>query len=185
MNEEKEKTATIVLKAKKGDVHAFEELFKIYRQRVYNYSFRMVGDIENAKELTQDIFVKAFNGISHIRDEKLFGAWLMKIASNLIKDCLSKKKLKIEKNCIPCEFSTENTPEDEVGESDLKNLLLKELAVVSPLYREVLILHYMEGTAIQEISTITGLPCGTIKSRLSRGREELSIRIKHNITTGD
>jgi len=185
----------LIRKASSGDIGAFEQIFLKYKKRIYNYCLRMAGNHETAKEATQDIFIRVFKGLKSLRDEKLFGIWIMRIASNHIKDVISKKKhelkLFIDKreytnnsmedynSSLENHISPDDNPEEKLIVNENKRILLTCLSEINQNYREILILHYIEEIKIEDLSEITGLPEGTIKSRLSRGRAQMAEKFKY------
>jgi len=175
-------------KAGEGDVKAFEILFTIHKSRIYNYALKMTADREVAKEITQEVFVRAYKNLGKLRQKEIFNIWIMKIAVNLVKDFFKRKakdSAVFESNLpddwanSPQNFrSSAHSPEEIVIKNEKKNAILRSLQGLKPDFREILLLYYVEGLSLRDISFTAQIPEGTVKSRLSRGRAELVKKIR-------
>jgi len=175
-------------KASKGDVGAFEKLFSAHKGRIYNYSLKMTGDIEASKEITQDVFVRVFKNLTKLRQKEMFNIWIMKIAVNLVKDFLRGKSRdssvfdrNIQDEMQDKQTETQaygKTPEEIIISEERNKAILQSLSRIKPSFREILVLYYVEGLSLKEISSVSGIPEGTVKSRLSRGRGAMMEKLK-------
>jgi RNA polymerase sigma-70 factor (ECF subfamily) len=154
-----------------------------YERPVYSLIVRLVRDSAMAEDLSQDVFVKAFRALSSYDPERKFSSWLFKIAHNTTLDQLRKRTLDTE----PLETEGEEgldslrtvadpsaaTPLAQLERSELAAGIEKAIARLRPEYREVMLLRFREGLAYEEISQITDLPLGTVKTHVHRARKEM------------
>jgi RNA polymerase sigma-70 factor (ECF subfamily) len=159
-----------------GDMQAFEELYTRYHRHVYGLCLRMTGNVTEAEDLTQDIFIHVHHKIGGFRGESTMGTWLHRVTINQV-------LMHFRKNSVRRERTTDDgeTPEPRVKtdrfrqETPLIDRLALERAIsqLSPGYRAVLILHDVEGYEHHEIATICGNSIGTSKSQLHKARNRL------------
>ncbi|MBF7096534.1 RNA polymerase sigma factor [Alkalibacter mobilis] len=161
----------------KGKRDAFEIVMDRYGKKVYNIIARMISDKEEAKDLTQETFIKVYKNMKNFKGESELYTWLYRIAVNCARDYWRRKvenyPISILENKISSEDSTEKTV---IKDENLKNILA-EIDELDLEYREVVILRDVLGYAYSEIAAILSLPVGTVKSRISRGRSKLRSRI--------
>ena len=181
--------ALLVQKSKEGDIKAFEKLFLKYQSKVYNFTLRMVQNREDAEELTQESFAKAYVSIKGLKENDAFKGWLMRIAVNTIRDKIKSGR---EKNWLCSEIKTGSDEdkrkneipdsswngEKEVLDKELKQITIDALSSLAGIHREVILLHHFESMRVEEIAKILKLSEGTVKSRLARGRELLVKKLK-------
>lgn len=164
-----------VKRAQAGDRKAFSELVRRHQDRVYRYLLRMLGSHDDALELAQDTFVKAWQALAQWQPEALFRTWLFRIANNTALDALRRRKL-VE--FVPLEDTYdapgfEPDPERQAqARQEVRQLeeLLKRLA---PEHRQILLLREVEEMSYEEIGQVLSLGEGTVKSRLARARAAL------------
>ncbi len=178
----------LVQRARSGDQKAFEELLHKYRNLVYHVMYRMVQNPQEAEDLTQEAFMKAFHAIHTFNEEFAFSTWLMKIATNNCIDFLRKKKLKTFSIDKPVKYKdeeiqidvpdTEPSPERRLLEDERKQLLQSAIDSLPTLYRTVILLRHQDEKSYEEIAEILNIPIGTVKARLFRAREMLNKKIK-------
>lgn len=167
----------IALRVQKGNVHLFGVLLERYLVKMKRYANKFLFGYEDAEDLVQDVFVKAYVNIQSFDPSRKFSPWLYRIAHNEFINAIKKRKRE------PVPFFDPDTifphpvaPEDSSDDAqrrELKeklDLCLKEL---SPNYREPLVLYYYEDLNYEEIADIMHLPVSTIGVRLKRGREAL------------
>jgi len=173
----------LVRGALEGTESAFRELVLRYQRPVYGLIVRMVRDPSRAEELAQDTFVKAFRALHTYDVQRKFSAWLLTIAHHVAIDDLRRGTL----NTQPLEEMTEDglhtrqfadpagaTPATLAERGELAVALQTAIGRLRPEYREVVTLRYERELDYDEISDITGLPMGTVKSSLHRARKELA-----------
>ena len=179
----REEESRIVQKVIRGDVNAFETLVLAYEKNVYNIALRMTGNSEDASDMTQETFIKAYNSLQSFRGDSKFSVWLYRIATNVCLDFLRSKSRR-----PTVSLSVEDNEGDEVqldvaDESQSPELLLdrqmtresvrRGLETLSPEYRQILLLREIQGLSYEEISQALGLEAGTVKSRIFRARKKL------------
>ena len=179
----REQEAAVIQSILDGDVNAFETLVKEYEKNVYNLALRMTGNSEDAADMSQEAFIKAYNSLSSFRGDSKFSVWLYRIVSNV---CLDYLRSRTRKPTVS--LSTENDDGEEVeldiaDESQSPELLLdrsltrdavrRGLAALPPDHREILLLREIQGLSYEEIAAALGLEAGTVKSRIFRAGKKL------------
>lgn len=167
-----------------GDMRAFDALLARYENRIYNFSYRMVGDAQNARDLTQDIFLRAFRYLNNFRGDGKFSTWLFTIASSTCKNALAYYSIR-EKYAQRDFYDPEgeggreslqlvpdftNAPEPAAMRSATAEALRQALARIPENYRKMIVLRDVNDFSYEEIARITGVSLGTVKSRIARGR---------------
>ncbi|MGE7763445.1 RNA polymerase sigma factor SigW [Peribacillus sp. NPDC097895] len=173
----------------KGDHNAFGEIVEIYKDKVFQICFRMLGNRQEAEDLAQEAFVRAFVNIRSFNIQMKFSTWLYRIATNLCIDRLRKKKpdyyLDADVagtdglNLYSQIASDMAKPEEEVESLELQETIQAEIMKLPEKYRSVIVLKYIEELSLKEISEILDLPVGTVKTRIHRGREALRKQLRH------
>ena len=179
----REQEAAAIRAVLDGDVNAFEVLVKEYEKNVYNLALRMTGNSEDAADMSQEAFIKAYNSLSSFRGDSKFSVWLYRIVSNVCLDCLRSRTRK-----PTVSLSTENDDGEDVeldiaDETQSPELLLdrsltrdavrRGLAALPPDHREILLLREIQGLSYEEIAAVLDLEAGTVKSRIFRARKKL------------
>ncbi len=172
----------LIADSQQGDVRAFNLLVERYQVRLYNLCYRMLGDHDAAADVTQDAFMSAFRNIRRYRGGS-FAAWIMRIATNACYDQLRVRQrrpttsidaLLDDEEHAPRQFEDQTEPPDERSlRNELAGEIQRSLNALEPDQRLVVIMSDIQGFSYDEISTATGWPLGTVKSRLSRGRAQL------------
>lgn len=169
---------SLIQQSKAGDLDSFNLLIETYQGQVYNLTFRMLGNPQDAEDTTQETFILAWKAISGFKGGS-FRAWILRIASNACTDVLrSKKSRKADSlDAIFPEFnplpSETESPEDHVLRDEVAQLIGRELMHLSEDQRLVVTLADLQELSYEEISHILNCSLGTVKSRLSRGRGNL------------
>lgn len=183
----------LVERTQQGDQQAFSQLFAKYQKKVFNLCFRFVDNYEEAKDLTQETFVRVYNGIKSFRREASFSTWLYCIASNTCKNKLRSWKGRPKLVSLDETFETEDdemtrqvedkncpTPLEEIETIEIQERVQTAINSLSEEQREVVILRDIEGCSYEEIAVTLGCNLGTVKSRLSRARLELKDKLNPN-----
>lgn len=157
-----------------GDLGAFERLVERHRGVVYRVAARIVGD-DDAEDVAQDAFLRAFHRLSRFRRESPFRAWLLRITHNAALDALARRQTERTDDAGDEEAIGvgARTPADELEASERRERLLAKLRLIAPAHRVVLVLRDLEGLSYEEIANVTGSPLGSVKGRLHRARREL------------
>src|SRR6266705_728089 len=164
-----------------GREASFEELVRRYQRPIAAYVYRMVGNYDAALDLTQEVFIKAYNSLSRYRSEFKFSTWIYKIAHNAAIDHLRRHAVREQTLAIGPEserreISIESRRLTPAQESERRERRSEIEAVVQSLpiaYRELIVLRHSQDLSYDEIAEITGLPLGTVKNRLFRAREAM------------
>ncbi|WP_153127422.1 RNA polymerase sigma factor SigW [Peribacillus tepidiphilus] len=173
----------------KGDQNAFGEIVEIYKDKVFQLCFRMLGNRHEAEDMAQEAFVRAYVNIHSFNTQMKFSTWLYRIATNLCIDRIRKKKpdyyLDAEiagtdgLDMYSQVAADTQKPEDEVESLELQETIQREILKLPEKYRSVIVLKYIEELSLKEISEILDMPIGTIKTRIHRGREALRKQLSH------
>lgn len=179
----REQEAAIVRKVLGGDANAFETLVLEYEKNVYNIALRMTGNSEDAADMTQEAFIKAYNSLQSFRGDSKFSVWLYRIVSNVCLDFLRSRNRRPTVSLSVEDDDGEDAQLDVADESQSPELLLdrkltresvrRGLDSLPPDYRQILLLREIQGLSYDEIAQALGLEVGTVKSRIFRARKRL------------
>ena len=179
----REQEAMIVRKVLQGDVNAFEKLVTEYEKAVYAIAQRMTGNAEDAADMTQETFIKAYNSLSSFRGDSKFSVWLYRIANNVCLDFLRSRSRRPTVSLSTEDDDGEETQLDIADESQSPELLLESsltrdavrrgLNALPPDYKQILLLREIQGLSYEEIAAALGIESGTVKSRIFRARKRL------------
>ena len=164
-----------VRRAQTGDRKAFSELVRRHQKQVHRFLLRMLGSHDDAMELTQEAFIKAWQALPQWRPEAQFRTWLFRIANNAAFDALRHRKL-IEFVPLEDSFDAPGSEPDPAHQAQVTqevrqlDVSLKKLA---PEHRQILLLREVEEMSYEEIGSVLSLNEGTVKSRLARARAAL------------
>ena len=186
----------LVRRLKNGDERAFQELVTTYQNRVFGLVFRMIGNRQEAEDLAQDVFLTVYRAIGSYRGEGRFYTWLYRVASNTCKNRIKYLKGRHFNTRVDVDDNTEAQmpsseggalhslqsqvpgPEAMIQGQRLQRAIQRELANLEEDHRLLIVLRDIEGLPYADIMRITGLPAGTVKSRLHRARVALKERMK-------
>ena len=185
----------LILAVQAGDMAAFDELVLKHKDRLFNLVYWSVGDYQDANDCAQEIFIKVFKSIKKFRFESAFSTWLYRIAINTCKNRIKSSAYRWKKNTVSLETSNSlknGNPFSEIVNGaptpvmalEKKERTMRIQNAINSLPEEqnrVVVLRDIQGLSYQDISDITGLNLGTVKSRLARGRLELKNRLKGRI----
>lgn len=173
----------------KGDQDAFAEIVEIYSNSIYQLGYRMLGNRQEAEDIAQEAFIRAYVNIKSFNQDLKFSTWLFRIATNLCIDRIRKKKpdyyLDAEVSgtdgltMYSQLASNSPLPETELESLELQESVQKEILKLPEKYRSVIVLKYIEELSLNEISEILDLPLGTVKTRIHRGREALRQQLRY------
>lgn len=158
------KKLLLVRQAKRGNHEAFIKLIQDYEGVLYNTAYRFLRNEEDVADVLQETIMIAFEKIKQVKDNRYFNTWLCKILINQCQKVLRNRQFFYELDDVTI----------EVKEKESNKLFLDDLLInLDEPHSIVLMLYYYQGFSIKEISKILDEPVGTIKSRLSRGRQQL------------
>ena len=161
-----------------GDKELFAELVNRYKNLVYSIILRQTRDSEEANDLAQDVFLKAYKNLASYSAEFKFSTWIMRITSNHIIDMHRKKKLETISYEDYAEnggnsLATASTPETELIKRDQSRRISKIISDLPEMYKIPVVLYHSHGLSYNEISEKTGQPLSKVKNRIFRGRKML------------
>jgi len=182
------KERELIRRAKQGDMLAFEELILQHEKIVYNLALRMMNHSEDAQDISQEVFLKAYRSLQNFDERSAFSTWLYRITHNTCIDEMRKRK---GKQCYSLEEELESadgsmqrqvadagdTPEESLMRKEQKSEILQALDTLSEEHKAAIILRDVKGMAYEEIAEILELSLGTVKSRISRARNQLKTEI--------
>jgi RNA polymerase sigma-70 factor (ECF subfamily) len=169
---------TLVQRAQAGDLDAFEALYHAHAARVYALGLRMTGDEQRAREMTQDVFVRAWEGLRAFRGDSAFGSWLHRIAVNAVLMDARADSRRRARVSLRDEMEREGDGEATDGFAPPIDIeqgidLERAIAALPPGARRVFVLHDIEGYRHEEIARMTGSAQGTLRAQLHRARKLL------------
>ena len=173
----------LVPRCRAGDEAAWRELVALYTRKVFGVAYRFVGKVDDAEDLTQEIFVKVYQSLDRYRPgEGHFTTWLMTLARNhAIDDYRKRRQERSRRTDDPSVLETfpsgADSPLRALEKQDRVRLVHRGLRSLPPDLREPLVLCDLKGLPYDEIASILDLPLGTVKSRINRGRLELAKRL--------
>ena len=180
----REEEAKVIRAVLDGNVNAFDDLVLEYQDRVYHITLKMTGNEEDAFDLSQETFLKAFRSLKSFRGEASFGTWLYRMASNLCVDFLRKKKRRGASNLVSLDEEADGRPrelpdlryepQNELERKETREKLRAGLRKLPEEQRLILVLRDVEGLSYQEIGDVLQLELGTVKSRIYRARARLA-----------
>jgi RNA polymerase sigma-70 factor (ECF subfamily) len=189
-----EKERSWIIDAKKGDTRAFENLVKRYEKQVMGMAFQMVGSVEDAEEIYQEVFMRVYTGLKNFRMESDFFTWLYRIVVNCSITFRKKRHRMHHESLNGLEEGNrgwqwipgtkEADSHETLVQKEIRETIYKALENLSLMQRVVFVLRYYQDFKIREIAEITGCSQGTIKNYLFRAtqkmRKMLSPTFKHS-----
>jgi RNA polymerase sigma-70 factor (ECF subfamily) len=164
----------LIARSRTGDLDAFEALVRIHQRHIYQLAYRLTGNHEDAGDAAQEAFVRAFQALPRFRQEAAFSTWLYRIATNAALD-LVRRRPAVPPVELPVNHPAPHDPDAEAHRREISRRVHAAVAQLPAEYRVVVVLRDLQGLAYDEIATILAIPIGTVRSRLSRGRESLRV----------
>jgi RNA polymerase sigma-70 factor (ECF subfamily) len=174
----------LVRRARHGDLEAYDELVRRHQERIYATIYHMTSNHEDANDLAQESFIKAFQALKSFKGGSSFYTWLYRIAVNKTINFLKQRKNRIHMSLNDLDFNAEhdpdlmalisdNTPRRAAGLTELQEKLNAALLKLSEPHRLVVVLHDVQGQSHEEIAKIMDCNIGTVRSRLFYARQQL------------
>ncbi len=172
----------IIEKVLGGDANAFEELVLKYEKTVYNLALRMVGDRDDASDMTQEAFIKAYGSLSSFRGDSKFSVWIYRITTNVCLDFLRSKSRKQQVSLTVSDDDEDaqldipdpsSTPEQQLIKKISMQSVEEGLKTLPDKQRQILVMRELGGMSYAEIGAALSLEEGTVKSRIFRARKRL------------
>jgi len=176
-----DKEAELVERAKRGDGSAFEALVSRYAHRVYNLAYRMLGNKDDAEDVLQETFLRAYKNLSDFRGEGSFLAWILQIATNISRRKIRNngrmlrsldEEIELEEDTLTPQLPdwTHASPEKLLMDKELQEYLQKAINTLPEKYRTVFVLRDLEGFSTQAVAKMLGITENNVKQRLHRAR---------------
>ncbi|MDB4894064.1 MAG: polymerase ECF-type sigma factor [Firmicutes bacterium] len=176
----------LVERAKRGDVQAFEQLISQYEKKVFNTAYRLTGNYEDAADVAQEAFLRAYSSIPEFRGDSSFATWLFRIVHNACLDELRKRKRQratsldetvagedgeMDRQLAVADAS--DGPEQALERVEVQRTVQESISALDEEYRLVVVMRDIQGYSYNEIADALGINLGTVKSRLNRARNAL------------
>ncbi|MGN6104370.1 MAG: sigma-70 family RNA polymerase sigma factor [Kofleriaceae bacterium] len=185
---------TLLRRLRDRDERAFRELLELHRDRVYNITFRMLGNRAEAEDVAQEVFISVFKTIDTFREESKFSTWLYRVAVNHCKNRIKYLARRHDRDRDELDETSQQTngaiasgpiraaqPDRALEGAQMERLLQEAISNLDDDHRIVVVLRDVEDLTIEEICEITGLPDGTVKSRLHRARLALRKKLQRHV----
>ena len=174
----------LVNRARKEDSAAYDELIRRYQERIYATVYHMTSNHEDANDLTQETFIKAYRALNSFKGDSSFYTWIYRIAVNKTINFLKTRKNRVHMSLNDLDFNAENdpdlvalvsdkTPRRDLNLAELQEKLNEAMQKLSEVHRMVVTLHDVQGLSHDEIAKIIGCNTGTVRSRLFYARQQL------------
>jgi RNA polymerase sigma-70 factor (ECF subfamily) len=175
---------TLVRRAQRGDLQAYDELVRRHQERIYATAYHMTSNHEDASDLAQETFIKAYQALKSFHGGSSFYTWLYRIAVNKTINFLKQRKNRTQLSLNDLDFQAEHdpdlvalisekTPRREANLAELQEKLNEAMQKLSEDHRLVVTLHDVQGLAHEEIARIMDCNVGTVRSRLFYARQQL------------
>jgi RNA polymerase sigma-70 factor (ECF subfamily) len=181
---------TLVERAARGDREAFGALVQRHQDRVFNLAYQVVRNREDALDVAQEAFVKAFISLARFKGEASFTTWVHRIVVNLAIDCLRRRRrgdpaAYDDRLALPedgeASLAAPDDPERALETRQVRSLLARGIQALPPAHRAVLVLREIEGLSYEEIARVVGCNLGTVMSRLFYARRKLQKVLQPNL----
>lgn len=173
----------VVLEARGGDPEAFSRLVEHYQARIYALAYRLTYDSEQARDATQEVFLRLYERFDRYDPQRPFAPWFLRLATNLVLNLRQKARLRRtasldaplgeDGDLRPDPPAQSPSPSEGASEAELRRAIRAEIAKLPEKYAGVVVLHYLEGLSVKEIGERLELAEGTVKVRLYRARDRL------------
>lgn len=176
----------LVERARRGDVEAFEQLISQYERTVFNIAYRLTGNREDASDVAQEAFIRAYSSLTEFRGDSSFQTWLIRITRNACLDELRKRKrqrmtsldepIAVEDGEMDRQLAiadTADNPEEALERVEVQRAVQESINQLDEEYRIVVVMRDIQGYSYNEIADSLGINLGTVKSRLNRARSAL------------
>lgn len=169
--------ARLLEECRRGDGLAWETLVRSYQSSVIAVTRHYLGDLEEARDVAQDVFVRLYENLDSFSGGENFKAWLLRVARNASIDRIRRIKSRPPASDVPvddAELASSDDPEESSSRAAREALLHRAVARLGTQHREVVLLKEIHGLTLEEVAELLGLPLGTVKSRCNRARIELA-----------
>ncbi len=178
----------LIEKLKDGDHSAFHRLFEEYKKMVFHYAYDLTGNIQEAEDISQEVFVRVYNGIKGFRHESSLKTWVMKITLNLCRNYHRRRKIfsffslsqesQEDEDEYSFEIGVQDDPAEGIYQRQKLRILRKAIMKLPRKQREVFIMKHLKEMKIKEIAEVLESPEGTVKANLFKAIRNFQILIK-------
>lgn len=184
---------SLVQRAKQGDLSAYDQLVRMYQERIYATIYHMTANHEDANDLAQESFIKAFRALKSFKGDSSFFTWVYRIAINKTINFLKQRKKRAQMSLNDLDFNAEHDPDlvaliseknprRDLNLTELQEKLNAAMLKLSEVHRLVVTLHDIQGLSHDEISRIMDCNTGTVRSRLFYARQQLQAFLSEFLT---
>jgi RNA polymerase sigma-70 factor (ECF subfamily) len=181
----------LVARSIDGDIESFNQLVLRWERPIYALAYRVLGREEDARDVAQESFLRAYRALPGFKGQAKFSSWLYRITLNLCRDWIRRRnrtpELQAPEGVDVIELATEQGPvesiEDLVTRKDLSRRVEKAMGALSDDQRTAIVLKEYEGLTFQEISDLLGVPLSTVKTRLYQGLTVLRRELQKDVTS--
>jgi len=174
----------LVRRAQREDTSAYDELIRRYQERIYATVYHMTSNHEDANDLAQDTFIKAYRALKTFKGDSSFYTWVYRIAVNKTINFLKLRKNRVQMSLNDMDFNAEhdpdlvalvshNTPRRDLGLAELQEKLNAAMQKLSEHHRMTVVLHDIQGMSHEQVGTVMDCNVGTVRSRLFYARQQL------------
>ena len=171
-----------VARTLRGDPNGFTSLVERYERPIYHLVYRMLRNADEAADVAQESFFKAYRALASFKPEAKFSTWLYAIAYHAAIDRINKRK-RLSQDELPDRADPSAGPEQQAILSDQASRLRRAIDELPEKYRTVITLFHLQGKHYEEIAEVLGLPMGTVKTHLFRAKEQLRIMLENDGVT--
>ena len=183
----------LIKACKDGEDSAFEELVNRYKMKAYSLAYFLLGNVDDALDISQEAFIKIYRNINRFRGESSFGTWLHKITYNLCMDFLRSRKrmttlpyedeIQVSKEELAMQSSKVSSPLGILLKREAKKRIWAAINKLPPKLKSVVVLREIQGLSYSEIAQVVGCSGGTVMSRLYHARKRLRKKLKPGLNT--
>ncbi len=172
----------LILLCQKGKIRAFETLVNKYKRNAYFIALGLVGNSDDAYDLSQEAFVRVYKSINRYNGTSRFFPWFYTILTNLCKTHLKRRDIRrkyLNNEIVKEKLSESSDPQGNLERDALKEKLLEEIEKLPYKFKEIIVLKHFRGFSYKEISEALEIPVGSVMSRLYYARKQLKENLKH------
>ncbi len=166
----------LINRSRAGETEAFDLLVRLHQDQIYALAYRITGNHEDAWDAAQDAFVRSYQALPGFRQDAAFGTWLYRIATNAALDLVRRRPASTPEELRPEHVSGDN-PQAVVERREITRRVHAALFHLPLEYRAAVVLRDLQGLAYDEVARVLGVPLGTVRSRLARGREAMRAQL--------
>ena len=178
----------LVTRSRGGDVDSFNQLILRWERPIYALAYRVIGREEDARDVAQETFLRAFRALPGFKGQAKFSSWLYRIALNLCRDWIRRQRrapvVQMPEGVDPSEFAAETEPaesiEDLVARRELSDIVEEAMKILPEEQRTAIVLKEYHGLTFQEIADLQSVPLSTVKTRLYQGLSVLRRHLEKN-----